>query len=232
MKKILTLIGLLSFSPLLLGGSIINSRHDLSTATTNQPCVFCHIPHNANTGIAGPLWNRAQTTQTFTVYASQTMDAAVDPPHVASRLCLSCHDGVSANTNVGGHLINTKHAIVVAPGGQFPANMMTTQQNCVKCHSSMDAPPLEESIYQSKVAGVDLSDDHPISMLYPAVASDEFNTPPDAQKGWGGSSKNDVKLFAGYVECSSCHNVHNPDNGAFLRKSNLNSALCLTCHNK
>ncbi len=34
------------------------------------------------------------------------------------------------------------------------------------------------------------------------------------------------------VECASCHNVHDPANGTFLRMSNASSALCLTCHNK
>jgi len=32
------------------------------------------------------------------------------------------------------------------------------------------------------------------------------------------------------VQCGSCHNVHNNTNTPFLRISNVNSALCTTCH--
>ena len=40
-------------------------------------------------------------------------------------------------------------------------------------------------------------------------------------------------LFAGQMECSSCHDVHDElGNTALLRKSNTQSALCLTCHDK
>jgi predicted CXXCH cytochrome family protein len=81
--------------------------------------------------------------------------------------------------------------------------------------------------------GTDLSNDHPISMPYPTPAQDPaFKVPTDAQKGWGGASPNEVKLYAGWVECGSCHNVHSNDFAPFLRKSNAASALCTTCHAK
>ena len=62
----------------------------------------------------------------------------------------------------------------------------------------------------------------------------------------GTRDKTDIILFSrnftqtspgasGYqpsVECASCHNVHDPSNGTFLRMSNASSALCLACHNK
>lgn len=70
-------------------------------------------------------------------------------------------------------------------------------------------------------------------MTYPTPAQDPaFRTPPDLLRGWGGLSSGDVKLYGGKVECPSCHNVHNPSNRPFLRKTNTNDALCLTCHIK
>jgi predicted CXXCH cytochrome family protein len=211
-------------------GTVIGSRHDLSTGTTPQVCEFCHTPHYANTnlGIVGsPLWNRAETTQVFTLYGSPTMNTTVQQPRLASRLCLSCHDGVNASTMVNGWAVSTKHDLVKPPGGGVPD--MTSYPNCGQCHGD-----IYEGRRRTLVLGTDLRNDHPISMPYPTVAQDpDFNAPPNPLNGWGGLSQNDVKLYAGGVECGSCHNVHNPGpEGHFLRKSNEGSLLCLTCHNK
>ncbi|MDD5176547.1 MAG: cytochrome c3 family protein [Sterolibacterium sp.] len=231
MKNINLITGLLLFSitSTALAGSVIGSRHDLSTAGTSQVCEFCHTPHaaNSNSAISGaPLWNRAETTQTFTLYGSPTMNVATSQPKLASKLCLSCHDGVNASVTVHGNAVSTKHDLVKPPGHDAPD--MTSSPNCERCHSDM---------YTGKrrtlVLGTDLSNDHPISIAYPTAAQDpDFYTPADAQKGWGGTSQSEIKLYAGYIECGSCHNVHNPDTAPFLRKSNAASALCLTCHKK
>jgi len=229
MKKLLAVIGMLLFSPTLFGGSVIGSRHDLSTASTSQVCEFCHTPHSANTNstIPGaPLWNRAETTQTFALYGSPTMNVAVSQPGGITRLCMSCHDGVSATAVVHGNVVNTKHDLVKPPGHPEPDT--SSVPNCERCHTDF---------YTGKrrtlVLGTDLSNDHPVSMPYPTAAQDPaFKTPADAARGWGGTSQNDVKLYGGWVECGSCHNVHNPDTKPFLRKTNAGSRLCLTCHNK
>jgi predicted CXXCH cytochrome family protein len=63
-------------------------------------------------------------------------------------------------------------------------------------------------------------------MKYP-TANASFKTPPDPQNGW-----TDIKLFAGKVECPTCHAVHDPTNTPFLRTANGGSTLCLKCHDK
>ena len=225
MKRIISTLLLLLLSEPLHSGSIVGSRHDLSTSQTPYVCEFCHTPHYASTNIQGLLWNRAETTQTFTLYGSPTMDVAAMQPRGISRLCLSCHDGVNASTMVNGNLVSTKHDLVKPPGGGVPD--MTSSPNCERCHVDMYGGR------RTLVLGIDLSNDHPVSIPYPTAAQDaSFKRPPDANTGWGGLSKNDVKLYAGAVECGSCHNVHNPDYGHFLRKSNSGSALCTTCHIK
>ena len=46
-------------------------------------------------------------------------------------------------------------------------------------------------------------------------------------------SSDPVKTFGGYVECASCHDVHEPgSSNMFLQVENDGSALCTTCHNK
>ncbi len=57
-------------------------------------CVFCHTPHNANPQ-AG-LWSHRLSAVTYRLYESPTLQAHVNQPTGASRLCLSCHDGTLA----------------------------------------------------------------------------------------------------------------------------------------
>ena len=82
---------------------VSGTSHDLSGKGwgSDQICIFCHTPHNA--GTAAPLWNHTLTTATFTVYSSQTMNAAPGQPDGYSKLCLSCHDGTVAIDSYGTH---------------------------------------------------------------------------------------------------------------------------------
>jgi len=227
-------IAIVGFIPASSGESIVGSRHDLSTSSTPQVCEFCHTPHHANDNITGlPLWNRAETTQTFTTYGSPSMNttpgqpgSATSYPGVSTRMCLSCHDGVNASAVVHGNGVSTKHDLVYPPGGGMPD--MTSYPNCERCH-----PDYYSGRKRVLVLGTNLGNDHPVSMPYPNFADDpDFQTPPSASSGWGGTSKYDVKLFYGSVECSSCHEPHDPRYGSFLRKPNTTSGLCLTCHKK
>jgi len=61
-------------------------------------CDGCHVPHNADQLPGVPLWNGSETTVTFTMYSSKTLQATLDgQPSGASKLCLSCHDGANPN---------------------------------------------------------------------------------------------------------------------------------------
>ena len=226
--RLVTALAVLAAACVAHAGSVVGSRHDLSTNSTTQICEFCHTPHYANTNLPDtPLWNRAETTQTFNLYGSPTMNTAVGQPNVVSRLCLSCHDGVNASTMVGGHLVSTKHDLVKPPG--HPPPDQTSDPNCERCHAN-----LYSGRRRTLIIGTNLTNDHPISMAYPNSAQDpDFRAPPNPSTGWGGTLPNDVKLFGGAVECGSCHDVHDPGAGAkFLRKDNAGSVLCLTCHRK
>lgn len=87
----------------------------VGTGGTDQICIFCHTPHSATAD--SPLWSRPDPSQgTFPLYNTALVIAGTlgsdptgqvtrsqydnaDPaayPNGASRLCLSCHDGVTA----------------------------------------------------------------------------------------------------------------------------------------
>lgn len=199
-------------------GPLLGSKHDLSSpsAGRSEVCVFCHTPHFAG---SFPLWNKrlltSDNTAIFVAYSSPTMDVKPsNPPNLISLLCLSCH--YYQNPGLTG---SVAHGILNAPGAGNPVY----PPNCIRCH--LGGGPLYHNALK---IGPNLRDDHPVSMRYPQLSEDpNFNPPPDAEKGWS-----DVRLFAGYVECSSCHDPHNPTYVPFLVRSNSSSQLCFVCHKK
>ncbi len=123
MKKIfaiLTACAFLGFSAVAFAG-IQGSKHDLTPSgaggySATELCGNCHTPHNSDTTVAdAPLWSHVLTTATFTPYSSSTLDATIDfvdsAPTGISKLCMSCHDGVTALYE-GGPVINDNSARV------------------------------------------------------------------------------------------------------------------------
>jgi len=221
MKKLLIAVLMLS----LLAGvatvwaSVIGTPHDLAP----EPCAMCHTPHSG-TG-QYPLWNRAQATQTYTMYSSPTFDMgpAHDGPRYPSNLCLVCHNGVAST-------------LVNYPG---------------PCSDPDGAYDLQLSGCADLTTV--LSDDHPISFNYVQNADlDDDGFPPTAAVGSAGRLKiNGAASPSGYplygdgsdhnwFECATCHSVHDvvDYNGKgdyqvyFLRADNTGSAMCLDCHTK
>ncbi|ALC17176.1 putative multiheme cytochrome c [Desulfuromonas soudanensis] len=89
----------------------LSNRNDGTTlhATNGEDriCVFCHTPHGSSPQT--PLWNRpnlANPDASYPLYAGALVikaiggpakyDYSVQYPNGASRMCLSCHDGVTA----------------------------------------------------------------------------------------------------------------------------------------
>jgi len=76
-------------------------------ATGGDFCSVCHTPHagDLTVGSVAPLWNHDVTGQTFAPYVGVAIDAdggTIGQPNGISRLCLSCHDGVTALDSYGG----------------------------------------------------------------------------------------------------------------------------------
>lgn len=247
------------------GAGIRGTAHDLSSTgvTTygvdgqDRICVWCHAPHNTikrgSTEAEGvdylPLWNHAVSTNTsFTLYNSGTegpdemvfettrnLDGTtttsatleipgnhssqtgedgntnINDPGSVSRLCLSCHDGSVAVNAYGfsGNTLSTGagDTDILASGAQFLIGLMG-----------------------------DLSNHHPIGFDYDYIAlNDDEIADKGTTFGSTGVAIEDL-LYAGNMECVTCHDVHNSKNEAgaekFLWISNDNSNFCLTCHLK
>lgn len=166
-----------------------------------QICIFCHTPHSANVVGQAPLWNRAFSTQTFQRYTSATLHirnignaqyGTGAQPNGSSKLCLSCHDGVSKLGDVyNGSPITMSGSDVISGLAKFDSNKM-------------------------------LSGHHPISFVYLTGfnSSTQSGTIHPELTATGTyrfmpiSSAGNVRLLDtgrngnGWMQCTTCHDPH------------------------
>ncbi|WP_083928808.1 cytochrome c3 family protein [Geopsychrobacter electrodiphilus] len=215
MKRFFILSQALLFSLILYGQALAipltapGNRHNLSkgsggvmATTETRICVFCHTPHGASP--QSPLWNRQDPAQTnFPLYASPTLEiqnipaagySAADQtkyPNGASRMCLSCHDGVSS---VGAVISQTSKIIM-----------------------NYDTLGAYDTATSSKTT-IDLSKSHPISFVYSAAVKDAINV-AEALPSHGlatyklplAGSKTTLDGNE-RMQCTTCHDPHNDTN--------------------
>ena len=207
---------------------IADTYHNLTTSGPGtikgtgigEICVFCHTPHFGATSTedSGPLWNRTLSTATYTLYSSPTLDSSPTQPTSVSKACLSCHDGT-----VGINQLRNRPGTGLQTASN-PDNSTDTKIGT--------APPAQSN--DASFIGTDLSNDHPVSMVYANAKSPGLGTTTvgDDTNGSGfrptsteGSRTfvkgdttagtaptfTDIKLplySGGKVECASCHDPH------------------------
>ncbi len=239
----LLILSLLAVSSEVSTGGIVGTKHDLSQATgggmwtgedpNNQVCIYCHAPHFASTTQV-PLWNRQETQQIFFPYTSPTFDADfTDPtgqPLGDSRLCLSCHDGVTALNALLYSYIGPISMVggfdqlgdVYYPGSPYSPDM--------GANIGENFPGSGGSGYTTN----NLENDHPISFTFDQalIVADAHGGLPQLQLPAAGDPVHLVGATGDQLECSSCHDVHDDSYAPFLAKDNSGSAICLTCHLK
>lgn len=219
-------------------GAIRGSKHDLThlneragavamggLAYTDyeNACIYCHLPPGSDGDTKeGQIegWNRIRpVTKFYELYDSATFDSEARHPNDISLLCLSCHDGTMAVDRV----VHTPR--VWNSGSELTLHMkMNTNDDlnsCGKCHDGSVAHDI-----RFKSIGTNLQDEHPISIRYAGLDNDlpGFKA-ADSIDGFD----NGVKLYDGFIECATCHDVHNPD--AYMLLRNDEGKLCSTCHN-
>jgi len=198
--------------------TITASAHDFGDGelwnTSDEICITCHTPHNASALTVGaPLWNHVESTQTFVPYdnagLSTTIQATdISVPSGTSKLCLSCHDGITDMADFGA---NTYAVTVMATAGKVLGLNLETHH------------PVSFT-YNATLASADGGLHDPTSTASGLTGG--LNIDDDLLFGTGNDQ----------LECASCHDVHNNGEGlsvpSLLVKLNSRSALCLTCHNK
>jgi predicted CXXCH cytochrome family protein len=198
--------------------------------------------------IAGVFWVTTAFAQGLTGSAHDFSDG--DTWNTSGEKCLPCHTPHNADITVAvaplwSHEVTTA-TYTLYSGIDMQATDLGQPDGvsklCLSCHDGTVALDNfggntggTNFIGGAELVGVDLSDDHPISFTYDATLAGldtDLHNPTLTNSGLGGTITADM-LFTDKVECASCHNVHN-ESGApmLLVKSNANSDLCLTCHNK
>lgn len=230
------------------GGDGIDPR-DVTAVSEQRICVFCHTPHSANNIPTTPLWNRELSTETYAMYDSSSMESTKPgyPSH-SSKLCLSCHDGTLAigavnvlNGSVDNNPLTAEIAMLGTDADKMPAELGT-------------------STGFTRNLGINLSNDHPISISYTdelATLDGELQSPSSSPIL--GVRTPTVKPLIPLVidhtdgvaklECVSCHDPHIRDDSGesikFLRLNRFqknsdptatfnssNDTICLACHKK
>jgi hypothetical protein len=183
-----------------------------------------------------------------------------------NEYCKPCHTPHNANTTVPNSPL-WNHELSNATYNVYSSSTLTsvpgqptgTSKLCLSCHDG--------TIAIDNFGGItggthfvnwgnltsDLSDDHPVSILYTtsvAQLNGHLHDPSTTPSGLGGTiaedlldngmlectSCHDVHLKRNLNGCSSCHFIHNPPGSRIrsvsLWKSNNGSAFCLTCHDR
>ena len=166
-------------------------------------------------------------------------------PWGGGQICLPCH-APHNNQNQPGELLwnhdmtTQSYELYSSPTfDAVPGQPAGVSKFCLSCHDgtvALDAYSNHpgtitiDEAYPDTTAnlGTGLGNDHPISFLYDDALViedrglfDPTSLPPE------------IRLFAGKLECATCHDVHNKYAlPALLNMSNDKSALCLTCHDK
>lgn len=226
------------------GTGIVGSPHDFTNESSENSdanpnawnnkrkeiCRVCHVPHDhgeVRYGNLGILWNHEVTTKaSWQMYGSDpTMISFIDgtieaEPTGTSKLCLGCHDGVTA--------VNQYDGALPTDAGYGNGGGARTM----------------EDINLGFVIGntaASLTNNHPISITY-ANATDLQLKDPSAATMSNGDSVASL-LDNGRVECSTCHDVHDREAvaGTHLLRESIKGAdvtgagasdLCLVCHDK
>jgi predicted CXXCH cytochrome family protein len=226
MKKLIAAVAVVALSASVASAlTIKGSKHDLSSAGTasvksgagqNQLCVYCHTPHNPEKAV--PLWNRLDGAAMTGYYNSASLEstaagANVIPATSVSAFCMSCHDGA---TQMG----NIKNGNVGAGSVSDPNRRWAGVNNTATLTGSYAE------------LGTDLTASHPVAFDYQVAQANDSGrlvAAPNALIKFYGAAGT---VAGNYIQCSSCHAVHDNAIAPFLRMSMDSSALCLACHNK
>lgn len=231
------------------GGAIMdNARNNYA-----EVCVYCHTPHGASAQIDAPLWNRTTNTTNYTVYDKpRTLNRPISQPGPNSLTCLSCHDGTIAIDSIinmpgsGGYdpAQSTSMNIAFLDSWRNPAAVHATlgftpgsDQQCTYCHS--EGGGAQAFPFEVFVIGEDLTNDHPIGVLYPDnfTPDVDFYEPNLLYSNQSGAAmkvfdKNansypdtdEIRLYnsgdGAEVECASCHDPHGVASGGAGSKFN------------
>lgn len=228
------------------GGAAVVSEGDL--------CIFCHTPHSAG-GTRG-LWNHELAPTTYKLYESSTTEAQLQQPTGSSRLCLSCHDGVTAigalkqhaDTALGkltgpsvlGTDLSDDHPISFV----YDQALVTRRRDLANPATLTNGVKLDESGQLQCTSCHDAHGDRHPKFLVADPAYSGLCVVCHRLPHWQGSAHATSSATAraadhlpglGYATvgengCSSCHSAHGALHPERLLTATTEEGVCLVCH--
>ena len=200
--------------------------HDFSAdsgsvrGASNSICSYCHSIHvpAAEAMDNTPQWNRKNNVGgSYGVYASPTMNATVADVKSDvnySLLCMSCHDG------------SALFATTSYVDGRYPRTTTGFTWD-----TTLTVPV---GVNFGASGELSLTHTHPVNFTYDnalATADGGLFNPASSSLAFDGGTGAKLRLFAGKMQCPTCHNVHMKSGiGTFMSSSG--AKLCIACHNK
>lgn len=198
------LVVLVLFSAVLArADTILNSKHNLS--------------------VTGPGPVKAATETEVCIFCHTPHRATGEQPlwnHAASAATYTPYSSTTLKATVG-QPTGASKLCLGCHDGTVALGLVNSRSSAIQMQNGVTTMPSGPSNL-----GTDLSHTHPISFTYDAAlvsANGQLKDPT--------TLKDKVKLdHNSQVQCTSCHNPHDDQNGMFLAMDNTGSALCLACH--
>jgi predicted CXXCH cytochrome family protein len=161
--------------------------------------------------------------------------------------CHAPHSGVGGNTPLWNQTLSSQTytpytSTTYKQQGSAQPVLGKSTSLCLSCHDGTVAIgqtaaygkiPVTGSMNNADVLGTNLGGSHPFSLVLPIKDAPDLAASLVAQ-GITADPTQAVKLIAGNVECTSCHNAHvqGIDTVAqkFLVRDSSNGQMCLACH--
>lgn len=212
-----------------------NGTRNVKAATENRVCVFCHTPHGDPAKVGEKkhfLWNRTDSSATYTNYASSSLDVTIGSLGKGSKMCLSCHDGTVAIGQVD--MIGSKQNTTITMSGDNVSGGILV--------AGTDG--------RTSNLGTDLSNDHPIGFIYNKAKADADGelADPDAESyigvrvGAGVANTNQALVDGGQTAGSDnpttaktriavpLEAAADASSGPFIKVAADGSMECTSCH--
>lgn len=163
-----------------------------------------------------------------------------------TQVCIFCHtphSSLVAEKPLWNHRLSIQSYTLLYTSSTLNVSMSQpnqTSKQCLSCHDGTVALgqtvaknlliPTQGSMSAPAVLGVDLRNDHPISF----TPGNDGQLVPSLFQNPATTGDASVKLYLGRVECTTCHDAHEPNRDLVVRKflvrSNSSGAICLACH--
>jgi hypothetical protein len=212
-QRIELLFSLVLGCSLFFANIVVPAERNIQDHEENKNCITCHVESDFSLSNASkPIWINKTETVEFDTYSRNHLTSQDGFPSGESKLCLGCHDGLSASDDKNIYFSSEEvlnNTISLSSHNNHPISILYNSASSFKNKSLAD-PSMEPSGLGGTIEE-DLLEDGKIVC----------------------TSCHDIHQMKENEFSSNNHFIATDGNNSISMKiSNRNSALCLTCHKK